>query len=1086
MAFGQEIKDFLNAYKVGSDIQYQNARRDEYRERARERKQLNDLTDPKNNPNPPSRAPQVEGVGGGSEASAPSPGTEEQRKFAQADVQHFTKAGENPIVAAGIVGNAWAESSLNPTIGGDLDKASGRKLSYGLYQFHERGRQPIFNKWVQDNQRDRADRATQHDFVLYDLKTNFPDTYKRMQAAKSPEQSAEIFMREYERPHKDYARLGHRQGYAKQAFGLYDSAGGMRNPAAVPARSYSTSQTGPTVYPVSGSTPAVRPRRDRVAALEDEEMMYEQTAAKGGMIEAVPAYNNGGFAPTVASAEDAQYPDGYDDTDVRRASYDGGGGDGAPKNILGAALDGGLKFLQRAFGLGDQSAVDETGRQTRNVQAFMRGEGAASPEEYEGVMARIDPNGVLTTAQRNIRGLENIYQFYMARGEQEKADRAAASMIQYSSNMAAKYAALSVQAGRAGDVKKMTEFASKAYDYTPDGNTADAQLTSDGKIAVTQRDADTNKPIRQFTVTPQELFSSALGMVSKNEYWTRISEAAERHLGTKPGVQAQRQAARQAAIEDFYNTPDDDGAVRPASQSQQERPSAPAAPTQPAAASDGSTPSSAPAGTTPAAVPVENPADLPSENATEMQGFVIPGSPANAAGTTPGSGAPAPEAPARQAVPDRVPATAQRPTVRPYQEIVPRPQMSEERRQKLAKVAAVDPGAAKALMAEWERTVLAPWKDAERRYYDQAQKFAGDELNNQRTNQRQEFVERQANNRTQAQIDADNRRTKAQIEAENRREVLRQQAEQRRVQMTIDAEERKRLAGRSADEVEADNMAAALPGKAKQALDVGMDVGITSDGQLATASGGEITVGEIKSLDDFRKNRAIQELSKDLAQIKALKQGEKGNKEDSRSAINQSLEAAAATAFTVPNPKYDRTKGDSEDNPSTMPAPLTREQRDAAKAIAYQIMRYNDVTPEEAMRMTASLLYTNPEYDTRTGPQKTFEITENGRVKLKSSGQEITMPKNALQGVEVYREAELKGVFKKRTERNAAESKRYSEAMKAADDAEAYRKGKAAAAMGPYDKRGAIPVDAPPVFDPSLRGSKPNAPKAKDFMSLWN
>ena len=1084
MAFGQEIRDFLNAYKVGSDIQYQNARRDEYRERAAERRKLNAMMSGEGNNNPPARAPQVEGVSQ-SYDTTPTPGTEEQRKLAQAGVEHYTKAGESPIVAAGLVGNEWAESSLNPTIGGDLDKASGRKLSYGLYQFHERGRQPVFNKWVADNQRDRADSASQRDFVLFDLKTNFPETYKRMQAAKSPEQSAEIFMREYERPRADVARLGHRQGYAKTAYGLYDAAGGMRNPAAVPARSYNTSQTGPTVYPVSGANPARRPR-DRVAALEDEELMYEQTAAKGGMIQAVPAYNDGGFAPTVASAEEAQYGGRNDDLDdVQPASYSGGSDGAAPKSLLGAALDGGLKFLQRAFGLGDRSGVDETGRQTSNVQAFMRGEGAASAEEYEAVMARIDPNGVLTTAQRNIRGLENIYQFYMSRGEQEKADRAAASLIQYSSNMAAKYAALSVQAGRSGNVQKMAEFASKAYDYTPDGSTADGKVTADGKIAITQRDAETNKPIRQFTVTPQELLSSALGMTTKNEYWNRISEAAERHMGTKPTVAAQRQQQRQAAIDEFYNTPDDEGGVKPASQSQpqEERRPAPQPQTTPAAVD-------APATTTPTQAPQvatpeggENPADLPSPNASEMQGFVIPGQPASAVdGTTPGSGAPA--AP-REAVPAQRQAP-QRPTITPYQDLVPRPQMSESRRAALAKVAAVDPSAAKALMAEWEKTVLAPWKEAERRYYEQARQFAADELNNQRTNQRTEFQENQANKRTEFSEKQQTARMLQQEKLQMQRQAEADRQARIREQERIQAEERKRLAERTPAQVEADNMQAALPDKAARALDTGADIGITSDGELATPSGGTVTQAEVKTLDDFKKNPIITQLTKDLAQIRSLREGVRVNNTQGRDDVDKSLDAAIGTAFTVPNPKYDRTKGDMEGNPSSVPAPLTAEQKGAAKAIAYQIMRYNDVTPEDAMKMTASLLFVNPEYDTRSGPATTYDITDQGRVRLKSTGEEIIMPKNAITGVDLYRKAELNGVFKKRTERNAAESKRFSDAMRAADEAETYRRGKAAAAMGPYDNRGAIPVEAPPLFDPTLRGKKLNAPKAKDFQSLWD
>lgn len=117
--------------------------------------------------------------------------------------------GYEPHVAAGILGNAYHESSgLQPKIVGDQGK------SIGLFQFHEKGEQPAFRQWATENQRDISDPYAQLDFVHNRLQGPYAKTLEQMRSAADPASSTEFFMRGYERPKEATAALDRRQAYA--------------------------------------------------------------------------------------------------------------------------------------------------------------------------------------------------------------------------------------------------------------------------------------------------------------------------------------------------------------------------------------------------------------------------------------------------------------------------------------------------------------------------------------------------------------------------------------------------------------------------------------------------------------------------------------------------------------------------------------------------------------------------------------------------------------------------------------------------------------------------------------------------------
>jgi hypothetical protein len=143
-----------------------------------------------------------------------------QTQFAQEKMRYLLSQGVDPQRAAAMVGNAWHESSLNPSILGDKGD------SYGLYQFNKGGELPAYKDWATKNSRDLGDWKAQTDFVLSRLQSPaYASTWDKMGKAQDVAGATEAFMRGYERPKESAAALDSRIDFAKKASGLtYEGA----------------------------------------------------------------------------------------------------------------------------------------------------------------------------------------------------------------------------------------------------------------------------------------------------------------------------------------------------------------------------------------------------------------------------------------------------------------------------------------------------------------------------------------------------------------------------------------------------------------------------------------------------------------------------------------------------------------------------------------------------------------------------------------------------------------------------------------------------------------------------------------------
>jgi hypothetical protein len=178
--------------------------------------------------------------------------------------------GLNEIGAAGIIGNAYAESSLNPAAqgygGGGLWGFTVSPVSLADLQ-----------AYAAANGGDWTDAALQTRFLL----ENVDDAIiEAVNAAGSPEEAAEIFMVEFERP--GIPRLDVRQGAARSVFELGFTAGSVLETAPEAPADPLEALPAPETQPVDSDPERPDRAEAMLAAAEERRAAQEELDAVEG------------------------------------------------------------------------------------------------------------------------------------------------------------------------------------------------------------------------------------------------------------------------------------------------------------------------------------------------------------------------------------------------------------------------------------------------------------------------------------------------------------------------------------------------------------------------------------------------------------------------------------------------------------------------------------------------------------------------------------------------------------------------------------------------------------------------------------
>ena len=225
----------------------------------------------------------------------------------------FKKQGFTDCGIAGIMGNLYAESGLNPkNLQDSYNKSlnlsdeeytakvdSGiytdfitDKAGYGIAQWTHPDRKKEFFNYVKKQKQSVGDLTTQLNFLMVELKQTYPQTLKILQSAKTVKEASDIFMLEFEKP-KDQSEQAKtkRCSYGLNFYNQYK--GGSKtmkysnsNPPMVCMMTNSTCYKGTSTMQIKGilwhSTGANNPNLKRYVQPLEDDTNYSSLIAKIG------------------------------------------------------------------------------------------------------------------------------------------------------------------------------------------------------------------------------------------------------------------------------------------------------------------------------------------------------------------------------------------------------------------------------------------------------------------------------------------------------------------------------------------------------------------------------------------------------------------------------------------------------------------------------------------------------------------------------------------------------------------------------------------------------------------------------------
>jgi len=199
------------------------------------------------------------------------------------------------------------------------------------------------------------------------------------------------------------------------------------------------------------------------------------------------------------------------------------------------AVDGAVAFLTKTFGLGGKGAlpVAGAGPSSGGMQALLKGEGAASPQEVQAVERTVDPNGEMSEARRVMLALAATHEWHLKNGRPKEAQTAAASLLQYYQLTAGRLGAIAKVALSQGDVTGAVKAATAAYNRTPDGKELAAKVQPDGKtVAYKVTNLKDGKTVAQGAGPAEQLLA---GVGTPLSYLTQAAGARKAGAGGGSG-----------------------------------------------------------------------------------------------------------------------------------------------------------------------------------------------------------------------------------------------------------------------------------------------------------------------------------------------------------------------------------------------------------------------------------------------------------------------------------------------------------------------------------------------------------------------
>jgi hypothetical protein len=201
----------------------------------------------------------------------------------------------------------------------------------------------------------------------------------------------------------------------------------------------------------------------------------------------------------------------------------------------------GVSGLERIFGLNaPQGAIatpEEAIQQDNGLQRFAKGEGAATRQEIDEIDQTIGMGQVnADEGMKNLMRIDKVAQYYLLRGEKDKAEAASASLLQYGA-VQVRNSAIMAQAafdewqkgGDPADLRRASMAIQRAHQFIPDGVSLKIDVDpATRKIVATTVGADGQSQSQ--VVDPQAVPMLMQQAMNGSAYWKAVYQIGQPRL----------------------------------------------------------------------------------------------------------------------------------------------------------------------------------------------------------------------------------------------------------------------------------------------------------------------------------------------------------------------------------------------------------------------------------------------------------------------------------------------------------------------------------------------------------------------------
>ncbi len=171
--------------------------------------------------------------------------------------------------------------------------------------------------------------------------------------------------------------------------------------------------------------------------------------------------------------------------------------------------------------LADEGRESKQAVPTKKIQDRVAAIKPATPDEIKAIDAKVDPDNQLEPYRKGAARLVSAYNFFIEKGEPDKARKIAAQIIKFDQMASQTLGTLALEAGRQGDMGSMTRLLTDAFnEHLPDGNTLSAQPTDKGTVLFkVERNGEV---VQQGEADTRQIWEMAAKVADGSEYIKRM------------------------------------------------------------------------------------------------------------------------------------------------------------------------------------------------------------------------------------------------------------------------------------------------------------------------------------------------------------------------------------------------------------------------------------------------------------------------------------------------------------------------------------------------------------------------------------